>query len=161
MGILARVRHLVAQELNSLIKPKSDQGADYRTNPVNPVLAGETCSNDTRSQTSGRIQTSTCVIDTTHLSDEEGEADAHGGDEGGAVLLGSKHEYGEDELEGQNSLDEHALREGHPIAQGGADAELGREHDLRQACSCDAAEKLRDEDEDSTDGRDGADENKG
>lgn len=161
MGILTRVRHLVPQQLNSLVEPESNQGADGRANPVNPVLAGEIRGNDTRSQTPGRIQTSTRVVYTAHLSDEEGETDADRGDEGGAVLLGSKHENGEDQLEGQNGLDKHTLHERHAIAQGGADAEIGGEHAFCQACCRNAAEKLCDEDEDSTDGCDGTYQDKG
>lgn len=159
MGVLPRVRHLIAQQFDCLVKPEGDQGAKERADPVDPVFAWETGSDDTRTQTPSWIQTSTSVIDAAHLGDKEGKTDADGGDKGSTVLLSSKHEYGKDQLERQDGLDEHTLGKGYAIAECCTDAEIGREHARCEACCCDAAEELSDEHEDTTDRSDGTDQN--
>lgn len=129
--VLPGVRVLVPQGLDGPVQGKRDERPEPGPDPVDPVLGGEARGDDAGPEAAGRVQAAARVVDAAHLGDEEGEADADGGDEGGAVLLGREHEDGEDELEGQDRLDEDALREGHARRQGGADAQLGGEHACR------------------------------
>ena len=45
-------------------------------------------------------------VDASEFGDEEGEADADGGEEGALVLLGGEHEDGEDKLGGEEHFDD-------------------------------------------------------
>lgn len=52
------------------------------------------------------------IVDAGQLGDEKCEADADGGEESAFVLLGGKHEDGEDELGGQEHFDDCMALEG-------------------------------------------------
>ena len=60
--------------------------------------------NDTGSERSGRVERATSVVDAEELGNKESDSNTNWGDEGAAVLLGSKHEDGEDEHSGEEHL---------------------------------------------------------
>lgn len=76
------------------------------------------------------------------LRNEEGQADADRGDEGTAVLLARQHEDGDDELGGEEDLDEEALGDGGAAAERGGDAEGARGQAVDDGGGGDAAEQL-------------------
>lgn len=103
------------------------------------MLALEVRGHHAGTQAPGRVQGPPRVEDAGELRDEEREADPDGRDERGPVLLRREHEYRKHELEGEDGLDEDALREADSWRERGADVERRREHARGQACCCDAA----------------------
>lgn len=161
MRVLAGVDVLVLEELDDLVEGGGDEGAYDGADPVDPVLGLELAGDDAGAQAAGRVEAAARVVDAAELGDEESQADADGRDERCPVLFGRQHEDGEDELEGQDRLDEAALRQVHAGGQGRAHVERRWEHARRQPGRRDAAGALGREDEDAAEGRDGLDENEG
>lgn len=61
--VLTGVGLLVIEELDEFEETSTDEGAEAGTNPVDPVVVLEACCGDTWSETTGRIERSTGVID--------------------------------------------------------------------------------------------------
>ena len=72
------------------------------------TVSRECAQNDTGSERASRIETAAGKVDSGELSNEEGQTDADGGEEGSLVFLGSQHEDGEDEHGSQEHFDEQA-----------------------------------------------------
>lgn len=122
---------------------------------VNPMLPVENTRDHTRPKTPRWVQRASRVEDTYQLGNEERQADAHGCDEGGFVLLLGKHEDGEDQLGGEYGLDEDATHDGRRGRERGAHVEFSGEHDFDQERSEDGAGKLGYDEEDETSDGDG------
>ena len=64
------------------------------------MVVVEFAEDDAGTEGAGGVEAAAGVVDAHELGDEEGEADADGGDEVAAVFLGGEHEDCEDELGG-------------------------------------------------------------
>jgi hypothetical protein len=80
--ILPRIRNLVLEHLDELVEDDGHDGAEARPHPVDPVLDVEDACYDAGPEAARGVQGAACVVDADELGDEEGEADADGGDEG-------------------------------------------------------------------------------
>jgi hypothetical protein len=80
--VLARVRDFVLEHLDELVEDDGDDGAEPRSNPVDPVLDVEDACYDAGPEAARGVQGAACVVDADELGNEKGEADADGGDEG-------------------------------------------------------------------------------
>jgi len=74
-----------------VIKPSGHARAHQRPQPVNPVVAGEVGAGDTRAEGARGVDRAARVVDAGEFDDEQGEADADGGDEGVFGLFGGEH----------------------------------------------------------------------
>lgn len=74
------------------------------------------------------------------------------------MLFGGEHVDDEDELGGQEHLDEYALGDRGLACQGGVHVEVAREKGGDDACGADAGDELRDEDIDGANSSNGTDE---
>ena len=104
--------------------------------------------NDAGAKAPGRVSGSAGEIDSDKLDDEEDEADADRSQECGAVFFGGQHEDRENELGGEEYLDEHALSDCGAAAEVGTYIERYREEAIREGCSSDSAENLGREEND-------------
>ena len=75
-GVLVRVRGLVFQNLDELVEPCGDDGAERGAEPVDPVVVYEAGVDDCGAEGARWVQTAACEEDAGHFGDEEGEADA-------------------------------------------------------------------------------------
>lgn len=91
--------------LDAVIAASSKCGAQYRSQPMDPVIAGERRSHDTRSNTASRIERRSRVIHICKTDGEEDEADADGCDEGVFRFLGGEHEDCQGQVGGQKLVD--------------------------------------------------------
>lgn len=91
------------------------------------------------------------------LSNEEGQTNAQRCRARGAVLLNSHHEDGQDEDGGGEHLDEEAAGDAGVGTQRGAGLELSGEESGQHPRGGHSAQELGDEDDDGTDGANGAD----
>ena len=73
------------------------------------MVAREVSVHDAGPEGAHGVQAAASVEDAHQLGDEEGEADADGGEEGGFGFLGREHEDGDDEEGGQEHFEEEAL----------------------------------------------------
>jgi hypothetical protein len=80
--ILPRVRDLILQNLDELVKHDRQDRSNSRPSPVDPVLRVERARNDARPEAACGVERAACVVDADELGDEEREADADGGNEG-------------------------------------------------------------------------------
>ena len=80
------------------------------------MVAGEVAGDNAGPKAPGWVQTAASVEDSDQFGDEECEADADGGEEGGFVLFGCEHEDGDDEHRGEEHFHEDALGDGHIVA---------------------------------------------
>lgn len=87
--------------LDKMIEPSRQQRPQSRPHPVNPVVDLEIRARDARAERARRVDGGAGVVDAGDFDDEEGEADADGGDEGVFGFLGGEHEDCEDELGGE------------------------------------------------------------
>jgi len=62
--VLSRVRGLVLQHLYEAVKSYSDAGTKDRTEPVNPMVAGEVFEDYARTERACRVEGTTCEVDT-------------------------------------------------------------------------------------------------
>ena len=88
---------------------------------------------------------------TDELGDEKTESDPHRRNEVALVLFRRQHEDREDELRGQDHLDEHALGDCGPAAQRGRNGEFALEQGLHDVRGDYAGYDLDDEEEDPAD----------
>lgn len=153
--------YLVLKRLNEAVKRPRNKGPQERPQPVNPMLGIKRRRDHTGAKAARRIQRSARELDAHQLSNEERQADAHGRDEGGAVLLGREHVDGEDQLGRQDGLNEDALGDGGAAAQCGAHVEVLGEEEAHEHRGKHPADHLRDEEADGAGDRDGADEEHG
>ena len=98
---------------------------------------------------------------TNQLAQEKGDADADGCKIGRLVLFGGKHEHDEDELGGQEHLDEEALRDAGPATQRRLDRHGAREQRAHDGGRAKSAQQLRDHEDSGADGGQGAHEPEG
>lgn len=125
------------------------------------MLLVERGRDNARAEATRRVERATRELDAHELRNEERQADTHGRDERGAVLLGREHVDREDELGRQYGLDEDALRDVGAAAQSRAYIEVLGEQVAHQHRGQHAAEHLRDEEADGAGDGDGADQEHG
>jgi len=121
------------------------------------VIAVEAVLDDGRAERSRWVQAPAGEVYADQLRDEEGESDADGGDEGALVLLGREHEDAEDELGGEDHLDEEALHDRCPTAQRRLHRQWTGKHARHERRGRDAAEDLGNEQENPSVIRKGSD----
>lgn len=119
-AVLTRIRRLVPQQLHQPIKPRGDDRPQARPDPVDPVIAVEAGQHDARPKTPRRVQAGAREVRARQHGDEQRQAEPDGRDEGGPLLLDGQEKHGEDEEDGQEHLDEDALRDRGAAAEGGA-----------------------------------------
>lgn len=107
------------------------------------------------------IQAAACVEHACQFGDEEREADADWGEEGGFVLFGGEEEDREDELAGEEHFEEEALGDVDVGAERGGDVEGAGEYSRSDCGGGNGAGDLGDEAGDAADGFDGTDEVEG
>lgn len=115
--ILAGVAGLVVQDVEDLPDTESNDGTQDWADPVDPVVVGERLGSHTRTKGSGWVKTSTGVVDTDQVSQEQSDTDGHRSDEGSSVLLDSHQQDGQTKQTGTESLDEHTSGSGASSAQ--------------------------------------------
>lgn len=79
--VLSGIGNLVLQHLDELVEDDGNDGADARTNPVDPMLAVEDAGHDARAEAACGIERAAGVVDADELGDEERKADTNGCDE--------------------------------------------------------------------------------
>lgn len=80
----------VVEGLQEGVEAGGNEGADERSNPVDPVLARELVGDCGRTKGAGGVHATSCPERAEQLADEEGQANADGCHEGGFVLC--RHE---------------------------------------------------------------------
>ena len=95
---------------------------------VDPVISGKASRHDLGAKTAYGIQTRTCKIGTTQVSDEECETNANGGKEGGFGFLNRKHEDSYDEKSGQEHFNEKSLGDRGIVRKAGVDGHRAGKH---------------------------------
>jgi hypothetical protein len=80
--ILSWICNLVLKYLDELVKHNGNDGANGRTNPVDPVFDVEDAGDDARPETASGVEGPASVVYADELGDEEREANADGCDEG-------------------------------------------------------------------------------
>lgn len=151
----------VVEQLEAHVDTDGKSGTDKGTDPVNPVVAGERAVHDGRAERTSGVERATGVVDRERLADEERKTDSERSDEGGTVLLNGKHEDGEDQHRGHEHLDPEALHDrGTATKSGGSTERTGSETIGKRSASKTTGD-LSNGKEDTTDGGDATDENKG
>jgi hypothetical protein len=62
--VLTRVCLLVVEVLDKAVVSSRERTTKERTNPVNPVVAGELCASNSRTKAAGRVERTAGIIDT-------------------------------------------------------------------------------------------------
>ena len=73
--ILTRVGNLVFQDFDELVEDNRDEGANWGSDPVDPLVCPYACESSGTKRAS-RVQGAASVVDTDELGNEEGETDA-------------------------------------------------------------------------------------
>lgn len=159
--VLSRIGNLVLQHLDELVEDDCDDGAQARADPVDPVFDIEDAGYDARPEAARGIERAAGVVHTDEFGDEEREADADGGYEGGwnvldlcggldsngegqtFVLLHGQHEDGEHQLGSEDCLDEDTPRQPSPTAQCRPHIEASRENNTDEETAEDTPSQLR------------------
>lgn len=148
----------VVEPLEALVDGNSKSGTDKRTNPVDPVVVGEAAVHDGGAEGTGGVEGATSVVDREGLADEEGETDGKRCDEGGTVLLNSKHEDGENEHRGHEDLDPESLGDRCTTTEGGGSAKWAGGEAISEGRAGKTTGELSNGKEDTTERGDAADE---
>lgn len=88
---------MVLQPLENGVDRKGKQGAHERSGPVDPLVARE-ASDNTGAKGSSWVDAGSGEVCAANVRDEDGKANAQGGQEGGSVLLHGEKVYRNDEL---------------------------------------------------------------
>lgn len=105
--VLAWIGEVVLQPLQKAVDCKGEQGAHEWSSPVNPLVARE-AGDYARAKGPSWVDAGAGEVCAAKVRDEDGEADAQGGQEGGAVLLHGEEIYCDDELCCEEHFDEEA-----------------------------------------------------
>lgn len=103
--ILAWICGVVLHPLENAIDGKREERSQEWPKPVNPLVACER-SDDGRAKGSSWVDGCSGEVCAANVRDEDGKADAQGGQVRGAVLLHGKEIHGEDELCREEHFDE-------------------------------------------------------
>ena len=114
--------------------------------------------NDTRPKRPRRIEARTGEIRPGKHCNEQRQPESNRRDEGASLFLRSEEEDRQDEEDGQEHLDEHALGDGSAAAELGADDGRPREEGVGDCGGDDAAEELDDDEEEAEERGHAADE---
>lgn len=98
---------MILQPLQKAVHRKGEQRAHEWSSPVNPLVARE-AGDYTRAKGSSWVDAGAGEVCAAKVRDEDGEADAQGGQEGGAVLLHGEEVDRDDELRREEHFDEEA-----------------------------------------------------
>lgn len=112
VSVLAWVTGLVVQELQQVPESGRDEGTEKWTNPVDPVVVREGGSSDTWTERSGWVKTSTSVVDTDQVTNEQGKTNGEWSHVSSSVLLNSHEQDGDTENSSTESLEEDTLGSG-------------------------------------------------
>lgn len=121
------------------------------------MVAVEVMVHGCRTKSTRRIERATGEVDSDELGDEKRETDADRGDERALMLLGRKHEDGEDQFGGEEHLDEKTLHDRGATTKRGLDGERAGKHAGDEGGGRHASKKLDDEQQDTSEPGQGTD----
>lgn len=126
---------------------------------INPMFLIERSTNDTRTETPCRVQTTPSIINTHHLRNEQRKTNTNRGNECRLVFLLCQHEDGKDQLGRQDSLDKDTTWRRRASSKRRSNIERGGEETQHHSASRDAAEDLSKEEADGANDGERTDEN--
>lgn len=169
--VLPWVRHLVLQHLDEAVERNSNDRTKSvhqlaseagcvsmhgleemhlrRANPIDPVIRIELSSRNTRPKGACRVETAACEEHTDQLCNEQGKTDTDRSHVGRFMLLLGQHEDCEDQLRGQDHLDEHASCDAGVFRESRAHVKFVRKEDLNQEGGEDGPCELRTHEEEA------------
>ncbi|GAV29919.1 hypothetical protein PMKS-003425 [Pichia membranifaciens] len=109
---------LVVEESPEVPNACGDDGADQRTDPVDPVVDREGAGSNSGTQASGRVQACTGVVDADQVSDEEGDTDTDWGKVVQGGLFDNSHQNGDAQNTGTEGFNHQASTLGAAAAEG-------------------------------------------
>lgn len=139
--VLSRIGSLVLKPLEQGVNQEGQEGTCKGANPVDPVVVYKT-DNDSRTERPRRVDRSAGPIGSRDVRNEDRDTDANGRKERRAMLLDGEEVDRQDELRGQEHLDEEALGYSGTAAQSVGDAERAGEDSVYHGSGSDASEQL-------------------
>lgn len=155
--VLARVRRLVLQPLEDTVHPKRQSGTHKRTQPEDPMDAHKP-RDDGWAERSSRVDGGARVVCTSNVCQEGRDTNTNGRQVRGAMFLHGEEIYGDDELGGEEHLEEETLGCAGAVAELVGDAEGTGEEAVCHGGGGNGGDELGWEDEQGTNRFDGADE---
>jgi len=139
--ILARVDGPVSDMFEDGVEDGREDAAEEWAEPVDPVAVWE-ARDDRRSERARSVHGCAGENESEQVTSEQGETDSDGRERRRAMLLGRKHQHGQNERRCDEHLDEHGLGFIDSRTGGGVYAQGTWQKRLEDACSSDGTNHL-------------------